>query len=82
MYMISDYLLAEFLGKKEHALKLEKRLLDLIQFKVDHGMAEFMSPTYMPKTVAVLLTLYDLSKNSKLKDVTDQLLNRIALEMA
>lgn len=72
-----ELLLREFLGTAiPDALLIRIRIF--LKVKTQFGFAEFLSPVYLPFTIASLLNLYDYSKYRDIRESCEMLLNRLA----
>lgn len=73
----AELILREFLGV-EVSQDLRKRVETFLELKARLGVAEFLSPVYMPFTIAALLNLYDYTTTSIIKSLSQSALDRIA----
>lgn len=73
-----ELLLREFLGMPiPDALLI--RIRTFLKIKIRFGFAEFLSPVYLPFSIASLLNLYDYSKYCDIRESCEMLLNRLAI---
>jgi len=75
-----DLLLREMLGYVV-GNGLYNRLTVFFLIRIKYGMAEFLSPVYLPFTIVSLLNIYDFSKNEMFKEQARLLLDRISKEI-
>lgn len=79
-YAQAQCILGQILGK--NITGIEQDLISLLKFKERCGMAEFLSPTYIPHTFRALLNIYDFTENEELKSVTKRVLDMICRQFA
>jgi hypothetical protein len=77
MYMSCDVLLHELAGRPVPVASLE-RLERMLVIKAAYGLAEFMSPVYIPFTIASLLNLHDWCAHTRIRELATSILDEIS----
>lgn len=80
MYTSSELVLREFLGM-EIPDYLHQRIKCFLKLKSSLGFSEWLSPVYLPFTIAGLLNIYDHSKVEAYRTLANKCLNRLALQL-
>jgi len=80
MYLSSHLLLLEFV-QRDIPRSLLARLEFFLSFKAKHGLAEFLSPVYLPFTLSSLLNLYDYTHIEKIRDLSHDVLCAISTQL-
>jgi hypothetical protein len=80
MCMSSDLLLHQLAGRPIPDI-LVSRLVRALSLKATLGIAEFMSPVYLPFTIVALLNLYDLCTMPTIRSLAHDVLNHISTRL-